>query len=166
VIVLPSFCALPGEGDFTMTPRQIELVQSSFNMVVPNLESAAMTFYDRLQLDPSLRHMFHGPQKEQARKLGHVLRVVVNGLSRPKQILAAVEELGRRHFKYGVQQEHYATVGAALLWTFQTGLGEAFTSEVREAWTCAYLFLSSTMQQAAANAETVPVAWVPTPRQA
>jgi hemoglobin-like flavoprotein len=54
-----------------MTPRQIELVQSSFNMVVPNLESAAMTFYDRLfQLDPSLRHMFHGPQAEQARRLG------------------------------------------------------------------------------------------------
>jgi hemoglobin-like flavoprotein len=95
-----------------------------------------------------------------------VLTIVVNGLSRAQQILGAVEELGRRHLTYGVRQEHYATVGAALLWTLQTGLGEAFTSEVREAWTCTYLFLSSTMQQAAANAETVPVAWVPTPRQA
>ncbi len=48
-----------------MTPHQVELVQNSFNMVVPNLESAAMTFYDRLfQLDPSLRRMFHGPQQE------------------------------------------------------------------------------------------------------
>jgi hemoglobin-like flavoprotein len=150
-----------------MTPRQIELVQSSFKMVVPNLESAAMTFYDRLfQLDPSLRRMFHGPQAEQARKLGHVLTIVVNGLSRPQQILSAVEELGRRHLNYGVRQEQYATVGAALLWTLQTGLGEAFTSEVREAWTCAYMFLSSTMRQAAANAEIVPVSWLPTPRQA
>jgi hypothetical protein len=33
-----------------MTPRQIELVQSSFNLVAPNLESAAMTFYDSLGL--------------------------------------------------------------------------------------------------------------------
>src|SRR5947207_10091885 len=149
-----------------MTPRQIELVQSSFNQVVPTLESAAMTFYDRLfQLDPSLRHMFHGAQAEQARKLGHVLTVVVNGLSRPQQILSAVEELGRRHLMYGVRQEHYATVGAALLWTLQTGLGDAFTSEVREAWTCAYMFLSSTMQRAAANTETEPVSWVPTPPQ-
>jgi hypothetical protein len=41
-----------------------------------------------------------------------------------------------------------------------------FTSDVREAWTTAYLFLSSTMQKAAANAETVPVSWVPTLRQA
>jgi len=149
-----------------MTPRQIELVQNSFKMVVPNLESAAMTFYDRLfQLDPSLHHTFHGPQAEQARKLGHVLNVVVNGLSRPRQILGAVEELGRSHLTYGVRPEHYATVGAALLWTVQTGLGDAFTSQVREAWTCAYLFLSSTMQRAADNAETVTVSWVPTPRQ-
>jgi len=106
---------------------EVELVQNSFNMVVPNLESAAMTFYDRLfDLDRSLRRMFHG---------------------RPQQILGAVEELGRRHLTYGVRQEHYATVGAAVLWTLQTGLGDAFTLEVREAWTCAYLFLSSTMQQ-------------------
>ena len=150
-----------------MTPRQIELVQNSFSMIAPTLESTGMTFYERLfELDPSLRHMFQSPREEQARKLGHVLTVVVKGLSRPQQILSAVEELGRRHLLYGVRQEHYATVGAALLWTLQNGLGEVFTSEVREAWTCAYLFLSSTMQQAAANAETVPVPWVPSPRQA
>jgi hemoglobin-like flavoprotein len=91
---------------------------------------------------------------------------VVNGLSRPQQIVGAVEELGRRHLTYGVRPEHYATVGAALLWTLQAGLGEAFTPEAREAWTSAYLFLSSTMQQAAANAEAVPISWVPTPHQA
>jgi hemoglobin-like flavoprotein len=148
-----------------MTPHQIELVQNSLNMIAPNLESVTMTFYDRVfERDPSLRRMFHGPQQAQARKLGHVLTVVVSGLSRPQQILGAVEELGRRHLLYGVRQEHYATVGAALLWTLQTGLGDAFTSEVREAWACAYLFLSSTMQRAAANAETVPVSWVPVAR--
>ena len=73
-----------------------------------------------------------------------MLTVVVNGLSRPQQILGAVEDLGRRHLMYGVRQEHYATVGAALLWTLQTGLGGAIAPEVREAWTWAYLFLSST----------------------
>ena len=110
--------------------------------------------------------MFHGPREDQARKVAHVLTVVVQGLSRPQQILGAVEELGRRHLTYGARPEHYATFGAALLWTLQTRLGDAFTAEVREAWTCAYLFLSSAMQQAAANAETVPVSWVPTTRQA
>jgi hemoglobin-like flavoprotein len=137
-----------------MTQHQIELVQNSFNLVIPIIEPATMMFYDRLfELDPSLRAMFRTPQAEQARKLAHVLAVVVKGLSRPEQILPAVEELGRRHSKYGVRPEHYATVGTALLWTLQSGLGEAFTAEVHEAWSSAYSLLASTMQKAAAEAE-------------
>ena len=137
-----------------MTVHQIELVQSSFKLVTPMIESATAMFYDRLfQLDPSLRSMFHSSRQEQARKLAHVLTVVVKGLNRPEQILGAVQELGRRHVTYGVRPEHYQTVGAALLWTLQAGLGDAFTPDVREAWTSAYLFLSNTMQQAAASAD-------------
>lgn len=139
-----------------MTPRQIELVQSSFNLVIPTLESASMIFYDRLfQLDPSLRRMFRIPQPEQARKLAHVLTAVVKGLGRPKEILPAVEELGRRHSNYGVQPEHYSTVGEALMWALQTGLGDAFTAEVRNAWASAYSLLSLTMQRAATDAASV-----------
>jgi len=145
-----------------MTSRQVELVESSFKLVTPILETATTMFYQRLfQLDPSLRSMFRGPLEEQARKLGHILTVVVKGLRRPEQILAAVQELGRRHANYGVRPEHYDTVGAALLWTLETGLKEAFTVEVREAWTSAYVFLSTTMQDAA-NAE--PAEWLPVPQ--
>jgi hemoglobin-like flavoprotein len=86
-----------------------------------------------------------------------VLTIVVEGLRPPAQILGAVEELGRRHSTYGVRPEHDATVGAALLWTLQTSLGEAFSSEPRDAWTGACMFLSSAMQNAAANVETVDV---------
>jgi hemoglobin-like flavoprotein len=133
-----------------MTNQEIQLVQRSFELITPVLESATTTFYNRLfELDPSLRHMFRSPQEEQARKLAHVLTVVVKGLSKLEQILPAVQQLGRRHSSYGVRPEHYSTVGAALLWTLQSGLGEAFTSEVRDAWVSAYALLSSTMQRAA-----------------
>ena len=138
-----------------MTDRQIQLIQNSFERVLPVLEWATMTFYDRLfELDPSLRSMFRSPLEEQSRKLAHVLTVVVKGLSRPEQILPSVEQLGRRHANYGVKPKHYLTVGTALLWTLQSGLGEAFTADVKEAWEKAYLFLATTMQKAAANAET------------
>jgi hemoglobin-like flavoprotein len=144
------------KGTIKMTSHQISLVQQTFALVRPMLDKATMTFYDRLfELDPSLRRMFHSPREEQARKLGHMLTMVVNGLSRPEQILGAVKELGRRHVAYGVCSEHYVTVGAALFSTLETGLGSAFTHEIREAWSSAYLFLVSTMQQAAANAEIV-----------
>jgi hemoglobin-like flavoprotein len=110
-------------------------------------------FYDRLfELDPSLRLMFHTSREEQARKLAQALTVVVTSIDRPDQIRGAVEALGRRHGGYGVRDEHYATVGAALLWTLDKGLGDAFTPDVREAWTAAYGWLALTMREAAAFA--------------
>jgi hemoglobin-like flavoprotein len=134
-----------------MTRQQVELVQSSFRLVQPTLETAAAIFYDRLfELDPSLRGLFRNPREEQGRKLGRALTVVVRALDRPDQIRDAVETMGRRQAAYGVRDEHYSTVGAALLWTLETGLGAAFTPDVRHAWTAAYSWLAYTMRRAAA----------------
>lgn len=141
-----------------MTHEQIDLVQQSFKLLAGDMQSVAMLFYDRLfQLNPALRSMFRNSREEQALKLGHVLTIVVNSLHRLEQILPAVEELGRRHMNCGVTAEHYAVVGEALLSTLQSGLGNAFTAPVREAWTSAYGLLASTMQRAAAEADTVDV---------
>ncbi|HEY3232681.1 MAG TPA: hypothetical protein VGJ87_25855 [Roseiflexaceae bacterium] len=41
-------------------------------------------------------------------------------------------EAGRAPPGYGVKDEQYATVGAALLWTLGQGMGELFTPDVAE----------------------------------
>ena len=81
-----------------------------------------------------------------------MLKVVVNGLHRIDQIVPAVQELGRRHARYGVTDAHYDTVAAALLWTLGLGLGEAFTPEVAAAHAAAYTLLAETMKAATAEA--------------
>jgi nitric oxide dioxygenase len=63
-----------------------------------------------------------------------------------------VRALGARHAGYGVEEEHYATVGAALLWTLDKGLGAEFTPAVREAWTTTYSLLANTMIDAQRSA--------------
>ncbi len=134
-----------------MTPEQKRLVQTSFPKILPANEAAAL-FYNRLfQLDPSLQPMFKGDMDEQGRKLMDMLRIVVNGLDRLEQLVPAVKRLGERHDTYGVKAEHYATVGAALIWTLEQGLGEDFTDEVREAWIAAYTILANTMLEASAQ---------------
>jgi hemoglobin-like flavoprotein len=40
---------------------------------------------------------------------------------------------------------HYATVGAALLKTLGQGLGDAFTDEVKQAWTEVYSVMAEVM---------------------
>jgi hemoglobin-like flavoprotein len=135
-----------------VTPEQKTLVQESFALVVPIADTAAELFYGRLfELDPSLRGLFHGNMREQGRKLMHMLSVAVHGLDRLESIVPAVRALGRRHAAYGVTDEHFETVGAALLWTLQQGLGSAFTPEVAEAWASVYEVLVTTMQDGMAE---------------
>ncbi|TWU02983.1 globin family protein [Stieleria varia] len=133
-----------------MTPEKIEAVQTTWDQVKPDAEKVAELFYGKLfELDPSLRSLFKGDMKEQGRKLMATLNLAVTSLTRLEEILPAVEELGRRHVQYGVPEESYSTVGEALLWTLQQGLGDGFTDEVKEAWTETYVTLSSAMLNAA-----------------
>jgi len=137
-----------------MNPQHKYLVQSSFEKVAPIADTAAALFYGRLfELDPSLRPMFTTDLKEQGKKLMNMLTLAVRGLDKLDQLVPAVQALGRRHAGYGVKAEHYNTVGAALIWTLEKGLGEAFTPEVKEAWIAVYTLLAQTMQDAAAVAE-------------
>ena len=87
--------------------------------------------------------------KEQGRKLMATLGVVVAGLDKLDTLMPAVRALAQKHVAYGVQPEHYGAVGAALLWTLEKGLGEAYTPEVADAWTEAYSALSGAMIEAA-----------------
>ena len=139
-----------------MTPEQVQLVKTSFASVLPIAERAGMMFYDRLfELDPTLRPMFKGEMSEQNRALMRMIASAVNGLDRLETIVPTVQALGVRHAGYGVVDAHYQTVGEALLWTLQQGLGDGFTPEVAEAWTTAYDLLAGTMQSAAREATRV-----------
>jgi hemoglobin-like flavoprotein len=136
-----------------MNAIDIILVQDSFRKILPISEQAAALFYARLfELDPSLRAMFRGEMSEQGRKLMTMLAIAVTALDRPETLVLTVRQLGARHASYNVRDDHYATVGAALLWTLEKGLGPEFTPEVRAAWTKTYTLISSTMIEAARDA--------------
>jgi nitric oxide dioxygenase len=129
-----------------MTPDQVKLVQQSFAKVAPVSETAAVLFYDRLfEIAPAVRAMFPADMTEQRKKLMAMLAAVVNGLANLDSILPAASALAKRHVAYGARPEHYPVVGSALLWTLEKGLGEAWTSDVKEAWTAAYGTLSGYM---------------------
>jgi hemoglobin-like flavoprotein len=143
-----------------MTPRQIELVQKSFADVKPIAATAADLFYGRLfTLDPGLRTLFKGDMQKQGQMLMSMISAAVSGLSDLDTLAPIVRKLGARHVGYGVREEHYAIVGAALLWTLEQGLGPKFTPEVRDAWTQTYGLLADVMQLGAleASMSSMPV---------
>ncbi|WP_298220202.1 globin family protein [Halothiobacillus sp.] len=133
-----------------MTPQQKDLVRSTWAQVVPIKEQAAELFYNKLfELDPSVKPMFKDDMAEQGKKLMISINTVVNALDRLEPMVPILQDMGKRHKGYGVQNHQYATVGAALLWALEKGLGPAFTPEVKGAWTEAYTLIATTMQSAA-----------------
>jgi hemoglobin-like flavoprotein len=129
-----------------MTRDEVSLVQASFAKVAPISEQAAALFYGRLfEIAPEVKPLFRGDMAEQGRKLMATLAVVVNGLTKLEAILPAASALAKRHVAYGVKAEHYAPVGAALLWTLERGLGPEWTPDLAAAWTVAYATLSGYM---------------------
>ena len=92
-----------------MTPQQIELVQTSFQKVVPIAGTAADLFYDRLfEIAPEVRPLFPDDLRVQKQKLMTMLATAVTNLHQIETILPAVQALGRRHKGYGVTVAHYA----------------------------------------------------------
>jgi hemoglobin-like flavoprotein len=142
-----------------MTPEQKMRVRTSFATLSSKKDIFAARFYSRLfELDPSLRPLFQGDLQEQGRKFVEMLETILHSMDletilhsmdRLDRVVPSVWQVGRRHGRYGVRPEHYATVGTALFETLHQCLGSDFTEEVRTAWQEAYDLIALTMQQAA-----------------
>jgi hemoglobin-like flavoprotein len=135
-----------------MNTDTITLVRRSWARVVPIAPQAAALFYQNLfAADPALRPLFKSDMTEQGHKLTQMLGAAVGKLDDLGTLVPVLQALARRHVGYGVQEQHYTTVGAALLKTLEQGLGDDFTPPVREAWAAVYGLVADVMIQASRN---------------
>jgi len=149
-------------GSAGITPAQVELVQSSFQLVLPIADVAGMLFYERIfTLAPEARALFGDDIALQASRTMAAVKTAVDGLGDIEHVAPFLVRLGARHVRYGVQPEHFDLVGAALLWTLEQGLGEAFTPEVHEAWVATFGVIARAMligmEQASPNLQPAGV---------
>jgi hemoglobin-like flavoprotein len=134
-------------------------IRQSWRLVIPIADTAADLFYRRLfELRPELRGLFKNDIESQKRKLLKMLAFVVKAVDFrdadwrqdvpvDQDLMLVVLALGRRHSElYRIPSDSYGTVAEALLWTLDYGLGEAFTPQVRGAWTRLYTLLAQTMR--------------------
>jgi hemoglobin-like flavoprotein len=140
-----------------MRPETERLVRESWDRFAPIAEQSAGFFYQKLfELDPEAQRLFaKTDMKLQGRKVMQMFAEIVHTLDQPQALITEVADLGRRHVHYGVQDSQYDSVGTALLWTLECGLGPGFTEEVRDAWTEAYLLISAVLRRAAAQEQGV-----------
>lgn len=136
-----------------MTADQIHLLRKSFGRVEQQAQVAALVFYRRLfELDPSLRPLFKTNIEEQAARLMDMLALALSLTNRPGALETELIESGIRHAGYGARDEHYVTVGQAMLDMLAEVLGNDFTPATREAWVAFYTYTAETMKRGAAQA--------------
>lgn len=133
-----------------MDHSSIQLVQNSWQKVEAIGPQAAALFYQNLfEADPALKPLFKGDLQAQGKKLIDMISVAVNKLTELNVLIPVLQNLGKRHGGYGVQDSHYDTVGAALLKTLGQGLGSDFTADVKAAWVNVYGVMADVMKKAA-----------------
>ncbi|SRR5258708_1653510 len=129
----------------------VALLKESFDLIVPQKEAFAHSFYERLFADyPQTQALFAATDmRRQESSLAATLAAVVAGVERGDNLVPVLQQLGQKHKRYGAQTEHYPIVGAVLLETFHQYLGARFTPEMQEAWEEAFEIISTHMLEGA-----------------
>lgn len=132
-----------------MDAEQIKLVKLSFARVAAQEQEAGRLFYQRLfEIAPETRALFQNDLQAQERKLIQMLGIAVGMLNDPKALDIVLQSLGKRHARYGVQEDHFEQVGEALIWMLEQICGEDFTPQVRRCWIAAYNYMAYAMKRA------------------
>ncbi len=129
-----------------LSNQHIEIIKST----IPLLESAgpALTqhFYQRMFAhNPELKDIFNMTHQKSGRQsvaLFEAVAAYAKNIENLAALSAAVERIAHKHTSFHIKAEHYQIVGHHLIETLRELAPEAFTQEVEEAWTEAYLFLA------------------------
>ena len=146
-------------GKTLLTAAEKQMIVSSYRLVAPISETVGDLFYRRLfETRPQYRTLFPEDMSKQKRKLMTMLAFIAECLDwadeewrqdiRPDEdLFLVVLALGRRHHVlYKIPDDAYGPVGTSLLWALEHGLGEAFTGDVRRAWSKLYSVLATSMR--------------------
>jgi len=136
-----------------VSPDQKTRIRETWQRVLPLAQTVAKLFYKRLfQIDASVGPLFEGvDMADQGRRLMIALGTLVQSLDAPAELNILLEQMGLRHVHYGVMDPQYESFGAALLWTLERTLGEAWTPATAAAWAEAYAVMAAAMRRGAAG---------------
>lgn len=133
-----------------LTDTEKVILRDSLMRFDDEREAMAGLFYSNLfKISPNLRPMFGPDIMGQTQKTMLELSAIVAILDDTDACRSMIEDLALRHVAYGVLQEHYPSVGEALLLTIRQVFGASFAPEYYATWRTAYAEMSRIMVDAA-----------------
>lgn len=134
-------------ADTTRPSEDQRLLTESLELLAPVADALTVAFDERLSTgDPRVRALFGDGFVE-------AMLALAAGYDHARALVPEFAAMGRRHERYGIRVDEYATVGAVLIGTLRDFAGTAWTPAYQGAWTRAYTFAAGTMMRAAARAD-------------
>jgi methyl-accepting chemotaxis protein len=134
---------------------QVELLETSFDLIAPDGDRLMDTFYARLfETAPAVKPLFAGTdlRKQKSMLLG-ALVLLRKSLRDLDAIVPKLRDMGARHVAYGARPEHYPVVGEVLIAAMAEVAGAAWRPEHEAAWAAAFGVVAGAMLDGAAAAE-------------
>ncbi|KAF1911298.1 globin-like protein [Ampelomyces quisqualis] len=133
----------------TLTPSQVQIIKATVPVLAEHGNSITTKMYaDMIDANPDLRNIFnhtHQATGHQARALAGALLAYAAHIDDLGVLSPALQLICHKHVSLYIRAEHYDIVGANLLESMKTVLGEAGTSHTMDAWGAAYRQLANTM---------------------
>jgi NAD(P)H-flavin reductase/hemoglobin-like flavoprotein len=148
-------------GAIGPTPQDIVLIRRCLAAIEPVSDRATAHFYAVLFLArPELRALFPAAMDVQRDRLFRALLAAGRAADDPPRLVEYLEKLARSHRRYGVRDEHFAPVGAALRAALERYCGPEWSEDAACAWERVFAVVAQVMMAAAArDAQTSPAWW-------
>ena len=133
---------------------QIEVLETSFDLLAPHGDELVEVFYERLfERAPQVRPLFgHVDMPKQRAMLLASLLLLRKSLRDLDAIAPKLRAMGARHVAYGATPQAYPIVGEVLIASMKQVAGDAWRDEYAQAWAEAYAVVQSVMLDGAEDA--------------
>jgi nitric oxide dioxygenase len=132
-----------------MTPEQIKIISQTVPALQQYGETITTVFYkDMLSAHPELNSVFNSTNQKtghQAKALAAALQAYAANIENLEALGPALELICQKHASLYITESQYEIVGTFLLQAMEKVLGDAFTTQVRDAWASAYWQLAGLM---------------------
>lgn len=114
-----------------------QLLQDNLELVVSRDPDLMLIFYGLLfERYPEVKPLFgRNSQDEQAKMLTEAVGMLVANVDDPEFVRTTMLSVGQKHVDYGVEDQMYGWVGECLVATLEQVSAEAWTPELKTAWT-------------------------------
>ncbi|MBN2815525.1 MAG: hypothetical protein JXQ67_02495 [Campylobacterales bacterium] len=132
----------------SLSTETIKSIKETTPLVQKNAEKITTRMYKILFSDyPQTKELFANAEKDQHKKLAGAIAAFASNIDNLEVLFPAVQKMAQTHVSTKVLPIHYPMVGDSLIRAISDTLGDAFTTEYKEAWIEAYNFLGDILMK-------------------